>query len=65
MPKYSRRQIIVGDEVGIYHCVARCVRRAFLCGFDTYTGRDNSHRNEWIRDRLRELAGLFAIEVCG
>ncbi len=65
MPTYSRRQIVVEDEVGVYHCIARCVRRAFLCGVDTYTGLDYSHRKEWILDRLRELAGLFAIEVCG
>ncbi len=65
MPTYSRRQIVVDDEVGVYHCVARCVRRAFLCGVDKYTGQDFSQRKEWILDRLRELAGLFAIEVCG
>jgi hypothetical protein len=65
MPTYSRRQIVVEDEVGVYHCIARCVRRAFLCGVDTYSGQDYSHRKEWILDRLRELAGLFAIEVCG
>ena len=65
MPTYARRQIVVEDEVGVYHCIARCVRRAFLCGVDSYTGQDYSHRKEWILDRLRELAGLFAIEVCG
>ena len=65
MPTYSRRQIVVEDQVGVYHCIARCVRRAFLCGVDPYTGQDYSHRKEWILDRLRELAGLFAIEVCG
>ena len=41
------------------------MRRAFLCGVDPYTGQDYSHHKEWILDRLRELAGLFAIEVCG
>jgi hypothetical protein len=44
---------------------ARCVRRALLCGADPYTGQDFSHRKEWILDRMRELAGLFAVEVCG
>ena len=65
MPTYARRQIVVEDQVGVYHCIARCVRRAFLCGLDPYTAQDYSHRKEWILDRLRELAGLFAIEVCG
>jgi len=64
MPAYARRQIVREDQVGVYHCIARCVRRAFLCGMDPYTGHDYSHRKEWILDRLRELAGLFAIEVC-
>jgi REP element-mobilizing transposase RayT len=65
MPTYARSQIVVEDMVGVYHCIARCVRRAFLSGIDPYTGQDYSHRKEWILDRMRELAGLFAIEVCG
>jgi len=65
MPTYARGQIVVADQVGVYHCIARCVRRAFLCGVDPYTGQDFSHRKEWILDRMRKLAGLFAIEVCG
>ena len=64
MPACARSQIVVEDEVGVYHCIARCVRRAFLCGVDPYTGQDFSHRKDWILDRMRELAGLFAIEVC-
>ena len=63
MPTYARRQIVAEDKVGVYHCIARCVRRDFLCGIDPYTGKDYSHREEWILDRMRELAGLFAIEV--
>jgi REP element-mobilizing transposase RayT len=64
MPAYARRYIVDEDRVGIYHCIARCVRRAFLCGADSYTRRDHSHRKAWVLDRLRQLAGLFAVEVC-
>jgi REP element-mobilizing transposase RayT len=65
MPAYPRREIVPGDEVGVYHCVARCVRRAFLCGADPVTGHDYEHRKHWIRERLEQLAGIFAIDICG
>lgn len=59
------RRLLVNPSVsGVFHCVSRCVRRAFLCGRDAYSGRDYEHRRYWIRDRLRALAELFAIEVC-
>jgi REP element-mobilizing transposase RayT len=64
MPAYARRDIVAEDRVGVYHCIARCVRRAFLCGVDSYAGRDYSHRKAWVLDRLRQLAGLFGVEVC-
>jgi REP element-mobilizing transposase RayT len=65
MPAYPRHEIVAGDEMGIYHCIARCVRRAFLCGIDPVTGKNDDHRKEWIRARLQQLASFFAIEVCG
>ena len=65
MPAYPRHHIVAADEVGLYHCIARCVRRAFLCGDDPLTGKNHDHRKGWIRVRLQELASVFAIEVCG
>jgi len=65
MPAYARRQIVDETEVGIDHCVSRCVRRAFLCGQDALTGRNFDHRKDWIQSRLEELAGIFAVDVLG
>ncbi len=65
MPAYARCQIVEPAAVGIYHCINRCVRRAFLCGQDPLTGRSFEHRRTWIRQRLETLAGLFAVDVLG
>ncbi len=48
VPACARREIVDDVHIGVYHCIARCVRRAFLCGTDSYTGRDYSHRKGWI-----------------
>jgi putative transposase len=59
-----RSKYVQEGKEGVYHCFSRCVRRAFLCGFDVLTHRDLSHRKAWLVDRLRYLAAIFAIEVC-
>jgi hypothetical protein len=59
-----RSKYVQEGQEGVYHCFSRCVRRAFLYGFDTLTHRDFSHRKAWLVDRLRQLAIIFAIEVC-
>jgi len=59
-----RSKYVKEGQEGVYHCFSRCVRRAFLCGYDTLTQRDFSHRKTWLVDRLRHLAAIFAIEVC-
>ena len=63
MARRNRAEVVVADEVGVYHRVQRAVRRAFLCGVDPLSGNSYNHRRSWIRDRLELLAGLFGPEI--
>ena len=63
MARRNRTEIVVADQVGVYHCIQRVVRSAFLCGVDPRSGNSYDHRRAWIRDRLEDLAGLFGVEV--
>ncbi|NBD96246.1 MAG: transposase [Gammaproteobacteria bacterium] len=60
---YPRSQLVSDEEPGFFHCVSRCVRRAFLCGCDHFTGKDFEHRRQWIEERIYKLADSFAMSV--
>jgi putative transposase len=60
----ARSQQIDLQSTPYYHVISRCVRRAFLCGYDTFSGKNFDHRKQWIVDRMQCLASGFAIDIC-
>ena len=63
MPQPRYRQVSL-DDTPYYHCISRCVRRAYLCGHDVQTGFDFEHRRQWIVDRIKLLCSVFAVDLC-
>jgi hypothetical protein len=58
----ARKTLVDPAHAATYHCVARCVRRSWLCGFDSYARKSFEHRKPWVERRIVELGGIFA---CG
>jgi REP element-mobilizing transposase RayT len=59
-----RKALISLADTPYYHITSRCVRRAYLCGIDHYSGQCYEHRRQWVVDRIRLLSSLFAIDIC-
>ncbi|MCF6317766.1 MAG: transposase [Proteobacteria bacterium] len=60
----ARKQLISITDTPYYHVVTRCVRRAFLAGYDKPSKTDFGHRRQWIVDRMMFLCDVFAIDIC-
>ena len=60
----ARSQQVSLEDTPYYHCISRCVRRAFLCGKDYVTGENYEHRKAWVVEKLKELSEVFAIDIC-
>ena len=59
MARRNRAEVVIADEVGVYQCVHRVVRRAFLCEVDPLSGNSYDQRRTWIRDRVESLASIL------
>ena len=63
MPR-PRSQLISLSDTPFYHCVSRCVRRAYLCGEDELSGQNYEHRRGWLEQLLLFACEAFAIKLC-
>ncbi|RBP48552.1 transposase [Arenicella xantha] len=59
-----RNRLVSLADTPYYHCVSRCVRRAYLCGFDQHTAKSYAHRRDWLEYKLLNTADIFAIKLC-
>jgi len=55
-----RSKIVDPSVTRWYHCISRCVRRAFLLAEN-----HEFDRKEWLDQRLKELDSIFAVSVAG
>ena len=62
MPTPRKSQIAV-EATPYYHCVSRCVRRAFLCCNDRFSGRSYEHRRAFIEQEILRLGQVFYLDV--
>ncbi|WP_409439177.1 transposase [Psychromonas sp. GE-S-Ul-11] len=60
----SRQSQVSLSDTPYYHCISRCVRRAYLCGEDIYTETSFEHRRQWVIERMHYLASIFNIDIC-
>ena len=60
----ARKELIAVEDTPFYHCISRCVRRAYLCGDDYQTQKNFDHRKGWLVEKIKFLASVYAIDVC-
>ncbi len=62
MPKPRKEQVSL-EATPYYHCVSRCVRKAYLCGIDFSTNESYEHRRAWLENELLKQAEVFTIDI--
>ncbi len=55
----ARSRIVDLQSTCWYHCISRCVRKAFLMADEVHD------RKSWIDNRFKQLETIFAISVGG
>lgn len=59
----ARKHSVIPGQPGFFHCISRCVRRAWLCGTDPVSGNNFDHRRDWMIERMKLLTQCFAMDI--
>lgn len=59
-----QKELVSLEATPYHHVVSRCVRRAFLRGFEALTGRSDEYHRERVAEPLRELDSVIAVDIC-
>lgn len=62
MSRTARGEVFTPDEIATVHVMNRVVRRCFLMGTDAVSGKDYSHRKNWLEEELERVAAYFGID---
>ncbi len=63
MARLARVEVFAADEIAIVHVMNRTVRRCFLFGEDSLSGKNYDHRKVWIDQQLAHQARYFGIDL--
>ena len=63
MARLARVEVFAADEIAIVHVMNRTVRRCFLFGEDSVSGKNYDHRKVWIDQQLAHQARYFGIDL--
>ena len=65
MVRLARAEVYDSAEIAIAHVYNRTVRRCFLMGDDSVSGKNFDHRKVWIEEYLQQFAAAFGIDLLG
>lgn len=62
MSRTARGEVFTPDQIATVHVMNRVVRRCFLMGIDPVSGKNYSHRKDWLEEKLERVAACFGID---